>query len=148
MFWLLYYLQQFLFYSIFFGPCCILFPGVGLLTGVEGGGMVSLDEVPADDRLSSVSPPMFMSGVPASCSWEASTSSSSLPLYPPASATLDAVLQQRIDTKIYLQFFTIFYPLLHYGNNMHECMYVNSREKSFTIFYDFLRFLPIATLQK
>ena len=23
---------------------------------------------------------------------------------------------------------------------MHECMYVNSREKSFTIFYDFLQF--------
>ena len=22
--------------------------------------------------------------------------------------------------------FTIFYKLLHYGNNMHECMYVNS----------------------
>ena len=34
-----------------------------------------------------------------------------------------------------------FYKLLHYGNNMLECMYVNSREKSFTIFYDFLRFL-------
>ena len=34
--------------------------------------------------------------------------------------------------------FMIFYKLLHYGNNMHECMYVNSREKSFMIFYDFL----------
>ena len=106
----------------FFGPSHILFPSVGLLTGVEGSGMVSRDEVPADDWLSSVSPPMSMSGVPVSCSWEASTSSSSLPSSPPASATLDAVLQQRIDTKIYLQFFTIFYKLLHYRNNMHECM--------------------------
>ena len=85
---------------------------MGLLTGVEGGGVVSLDEVPADDWLSSVSPPMSMSGVPASCSWETSTSSSSLPSAPPASATLDAVLQQRIDTKIYLQFFMIFYDFL------------------------------------
>ena len=25
----------------------------------------------------------------------------------------------------FLLFFTIFYKLLHYGNNMHECMYVN-----------------------
>ena len=116
---------------------------MGLLTGVEGDGVVSLDEVPADDRLSSVSPPMSMSGVPTSCSWEASTLSSSLPSSPPASATLDAVLQQRIDTKIYLRFFMIFYKLLHYGNNMLERMYVNSREKSFTIFYDFLQ---IATL--
>ena len=33
----------------FFGPCHILFPSVGLLTGVEGSGVVSLDEVPADD---------------------------------------------------------------------------------------------------
>ena len=110
-FWLLYYLQQFLFYSVFFffGLCCILFPSVGLLTGVEGSGMVSLDEVPADDWLSSVSPPMSMSGVPASCSWETSTSSSSLPSSSPASATLDAVLQQRIETKIYLRFFTNCY---------------------------------------
>ena len=84
---------------------------------------------------------MSMSGVPTSCSWEASTSSSSLPSSPPASATLDAVLQQRIDTKLYLRFFYDFlgflmisYKLLHYGNNMLECMYVNSREKSFTIF--------------
>ena len=67
--------------------------------------MVSLDEVPADDWLSSVSPPMSMSGVAASCSWATSTSSSSLPSAPPASATLDAVLQQTIYTKNYLQFF-------------------------------------------
>ena len=33
-----------------------------------------------------------------------------------------------------------FYKLLHYGNNMLECKYVNSREKSFTIFYDILQF--------
>ena len=33
--------------------------------------------------------------------------------------------------------FMIFYKLLLYRNNMHECMYGNSREKSFTIFYDF-----------
>ena len=39
----------------------------------------------------------------------------------------------------------IFYPSLHYGNNMHECMYVNPREKSFMIYYNFL---PIATLWK
>ena len=38
----------------------------------------------------------------------------------------------------------IFYKLLHYRNNMLECMSVNSREKLFTIFYDFLQ---IATLQ-
>ena len=38
----------------FFGLCHILFPSVGLLTGVEGSGVVSLDEVPADDWLSSV----------------------------------------------------------------------------------------------
>ena len=37
----------------------------------------------------------------------------------------------------------IFYPLLHYRNNMHECMYVYSREKSFMSFYNFLRFLTI-----
>ena len=52
----------------FSGPCHILFPSVGLLTGVEGDGVVSLDEVPADDWLSSVSPPISMSGVAASCS--------------------------------------------------------------------------------
>ena len=52
----------------FFGLCHILFPGVGLLTGVKGGGVVSLDEVPGDDWLSSVSPPISMSGVAASCS--------------------------------------------------------------------------------
>ena len=118
--------------------------------------MVSLDEVPADDWLSSVSPPMSMSGVAASCSWATPTSSSSLLSAPPASATLDAVLQQRIDTKNYLRFFmifftncyimeivcmnicmyilrekliTIFYELLHYGNSMHECMYVHSTRK-------------------
>ena len=77
---------------------------MGLLTGVEGGGMVRLDEFPADDWLSSVSPPMSMSGVAPYCSWATSTSSSSLPSAPPASATLDAVLQQRSDTKNYLQF--------------------------------------------
>ena len=71
--------------------------------------MVSLDEVTADDWLSSVSPPISMSGVAASCSWATSTSSSSLPSAPPASATLDAVLQQRIDIKNYLQFFTNCY---------------------------------------
>ena len=37
----------------------------------------------------------------------------------------------------------IFYKLLHYRNNMLECMYVNSREKSFTIFYDFLIFYKL-----
>ena len=36
--------------------------------------------------------------------------------------------------------FMIFYKLLHYGNNMLECMYVNSREKSFTIFYKLLHY--------
>ena len=138
---------------------------MGLLTGVEGGGMVSLDEVPADDWLSSVSPPMSMSGVAASCSCTSSTSSSSLPSAPPASGTLDAVLQQRINTKNYLRFFMncyimeivcmnvcmsilreklfttfydflqFFYELLHYGNSMHECMYVNSKRK---IIYNFL----------
>ena len=35
----------------------------------------------------------------------------------------------------------IFYKLLHYGSNMLECMYVNSREKSFTIFYNFYKLL-------
>ena len=27
--------------------------------------------------------------------------------------------------KLFMIFFMIFYELLHYGNNMHECMYVN-----------------------
>ena len=69
---------------------------MGLLTGVKGGGVVSLEEVPGDDWLSSLSPPISMSGgVAASWSWSCS---SSLPSAPPTSATLDTVLQQRIDT--------------------------------------------------
>ena len=52
----------------FFGPCRILFPGVGLLTGVKGSGVLSLDEVPGDDWLSSVSPPISMSGMATSWS--------------------------------------------------------------------------------
>ena len=54
--------------------------------------------------------------------------------------------------KIIYDFFTILYKLLHYRNNMHECMYVNSKKKIIYNFYDFLQFfmniLQIATLWK
>ena len=51
--------------------------------------------------------------------------------------------------KSFTTFYDILqYKLLHYRNNILECMYVNSREKSFMIFYDVLQFLQIATLWK
>ena len=73
--------------------------------------VTSSDGVPADDWLSSVSRPIVDLDMLwlASSSWATSASEGITVICTPSRpATLDAVLQQRIDTKNYLQIATLW----------------------------------------